>query len=519
MDTLNIWRRLVKSLNKKEFSAILILLIIVIFTAIFWGVNEWSKQSQLMPAYGGQYIEGIVGKLPTQINPILISNDVERDLTELIFSSLVKYDGQGNLIPDLAYKYEIDQDQKTYTFYLREDIFFHDGQPLTADDVLFTVEKIKDPLVQSPLRPNFQGVEIEKIDSRTVRFKLKNVYYPFLHSLSFGILSANLPFDSSPPIGTGPFQFKSTNNQSIQLVANQNYYLQKPYLNQIIFHFYPDEKSMALAYQQRSILGLSFISPANLDKIQAKNNLSIYSLPLPRYFALFFNQTKNKDLARLEIRQALALATDKQALIEEILNGHGQIIDTPLLEQRDNQFNPEKAKEILDDLKPEFILTTSDWPELVQVAQLLKEQWQKVGIKTEIQIIPANEIQQNYIQPREYEALLFGEILGPEPDPFAFWHSSQINAPGLNLSLYSDKKVDKLLEEARQSPDQKTRQAKFKEFQEIIAKDIPAIFLYSPDYLYGVNKKIKGIELTKIHLPSKRFSQVNQWYIKTKKAR
>jgi len=165
----------------------------------------------------------------------------------------------------------------------------------------------------------------------------------------------------------------------------------------------------------------------------------------------------------------------------------------------------------------EISLITTDWPELSQTAKILKEQWEKIGARINIEIIDSISIQQDYIRPRNYQALLFGEILGADPDPFAFWHSSQKRDPGLNLSLYQNKDADKRLETGRQTLNQEERIKEYIEFEKIITKDIPAIFLYTPTYLYPITKRVKGVSLEKIALPSHRFSQIENWYIKTKR--
>ena len=175
-----------------------------------------------------------------------------------------------------------------------------------------------------------------------------------------------------------------------------------------------------------------------------------------------------------------------------------------------------KTSEPEKPLKLEIKLTTSDWPELVAAGNEIKKQWETTGVRVNLEILPLPELQQA-IKDRDYEALLFGEVLAVDPDPFSFWHSSQKRDPGLNLSLYDNNDADKLLEDARQTLDRSARFLKYAELQEIIAKDIPAIIFYSPSYLYGQPAKIEGNNTTLISVPSDRFDTVSKWYIETRR--
>ncbi len=523
-------------------------------------VNYCLSHSQVQPKIGGQYQEGILGQ-PRYINSVLAqTNDTDRDLVQLIYSSLFKYDGQGNLVPDLVENYTIEDDGLSYLIFLKKNILWHDQELLTANDVIFTIKAIQNPENKSPLRNNWQNVEVEKIDNFTLCFKIKTVYAPFLHNLTIGILpkhiwsgipAANFPLAeyNLKPIGSGPYQFKEFSKdkngkiESIELVRNENFYLQSPFIERIILKFYNNQDKLIEAYQKRQIDGLNSIPISKLAEL--KNNLNIHQINLPIYYAVFFNQTKSKALTDKTVRLALAHATNKKEIIDKVLEGKGIIVDSPLLpgclgytsETKVYDFALEHAQNILEaagwtdqdndgirekeikdeETKLEITLIVSDWPEIEQTGQLIKEQWEKIGAKINLEIIDSVTLQQDYLRPRQYEALLFGEALGADPDPFAFWHSAQRKDPGLNLALYQNKEVDKLLEEARQALDQENRAAKYVEFQELLIEDLPAVFLFSPTYLYPVNKKFKGISIEKLAIHSYRFSQVENWYIKTKR--
>jgi len=295
--------------------------------------------------------------------------------------------------------------------------------------------------------------------------------------------------------------------------------------------------------KKREIDGISFI-PAE-EIAGGENSLNIYKINLPIYYAVFFNQTESKALSDKSVRQALVYALNKQQVVNDVLKEEGAVVDSPFLpgwfgyseDIKRYEYEPEKTKQILGDnnwtdadgdgilekkigneeVKLEINLLTSNWPELAKAAEIIKSQWEQIGAKVNLTTADSNVIQQEYIRPRQYQALLFGEVLNADPDPFAFWHSSQKKDPGLNLSLYQNKDVDKLLEDARQTTDEQIRAAKYAEFQKIITDELPAIFLYSPTYLYPVDESIKGIDIERLPIHSQRFSQIEDWFIKTKR--
>lgn len=455
----------------------------------------FPNSSDNKPSFGGKYKEGIVGS-PRYINPILAANnDADLDLAEILFASLAK---------DLSESVRLSDDKKIYTLKLKSDIIWHDGEPVTADDVLFTVQAIQDPAYQSPLRFNFQGVGIEKIDEKTVKFSLKDVYSPFISTLDIGILPSHIWEEISPagfalaeanikPIGNGPFKFtelKKDKNGRITEVKLESFQ-KRSFIKEIEFKFYSNEEELLSAFSKKEVDAVNYISPKNLDQL----DLQIYKIKIPRYFALFFNTEKIKK----EDRKALAGEINRDKIIEEVLLKYGQ------------KFGPDYDKLPISNDKLQITITTTNWPELEKTAELIKKMW---PIKTNINIIPSHEIQAEVIRERDYEVLLFGEILGSDPDPFAFWHSSQKKHPGLNLSLYDNSKADKLLVEARQEFNKDKRKEIYKEFYDLLNQDSPAVFLYNPTYLYGVSKKVKGIKLDTIGLPAKRFADIENWYIK-----
>lgn len=545
------------------------MLILIIASSNYLAINYYLKNTKEVPASGGEYAEGIVGQ-PRFINPILAqTNDVDSDISSIIYSGLLKLNEKGNLVNDIAERYEISEDKLVYTFYLKKGVKWHDeedlksrnldAKDLNVDDIIYTLQTIQNKDFNSPLRANWKGIRAEKIDDYTIKFILKNTYSPFLNNLTFGILpkhlwefigSGNFPlaeYNLSKPVGSGPYKFKqlakdkSGKINSIELAANENYYFKEPRIKKIIIKFFQNEEEAISAFNRKEIKGIGYISPDNKKMIVDSENSNIYRLNIPRYFAILFNQTRSKPLSDKAVRIALANSIDRKKLIDEVYAGDGLIADSPIPSQlmgsnpeiKTYGYSIEDAKSSLenagwqdkdgdglrekDDVKLEFTLITTDWSETKEVSLRLKDMWKEIGANVEVKNLDINDMQNNYIKQRSYEAILFGGILNYDPDPFAFWHSSQKKDPGLNYSLYDNAEVDKLLEDARQETDQGLKIEKYKKFQEIVAEDIPAIFLFNPYYLYVQNKSIQGTNLNSIVVPSNRFNNIENWYAKTQR--
>lgn len=556
---MSIWQKFFQVLSHKEKIAVNILILVIAASLILTIVGFYYYFTKPIPISGGDYSEGIVGQ-PMYINPVLASgNEADADLCQLVYSSLFKYDAEGKIILDLAESYETDKNGLTYTIKLRKEVKWHDGESFTADDVLFTIQAVQDPAFKSPLRQIWQGVGVETDDESTVRFILQSPYAFFLNNLTIGILPkhvwetvapANFPLAeyNLRPVGAGPYKFSDFekdpdgNILSYDLEANENYFGPKSLIGRISFSFYFDEDSMLEAYNNKQIFGLSYLSPSRLGDLKSRRSADIHSINIPRYFAVFLNQQKSKILADRDVRKALSLATDKKTIISEVLGGEGKEVYSPIPpgsfgvtdDIKKFEYNTDEANKTLDnagwkkgengfrrkDNQPlEMKLVATDWPDLAQTAEMLKKQWEAVGVKVNIETLDATDVQQNYIRPREYEALLFGQMLGVEPDPYAFWSSSQTRDPGLNLALYSNQNVDKILEKIRQETDSEKRAELYKEFQQNVSGDVPVIFLYSPNYLYITNKKVQGVKISSMNTPDKRFANVTEWYMKTKRVK
>lgn len=510
-----------------------------------------------IPAHGGSLVEGVVG-LPRSVNPVLSFTDTDRDLSMLIYSGLMKYD-KGILVADLAKSYSVSEDGLTYTFNLRDDIRFHDGELLTTDDIEFTIQKIQDSELKSPRRADWANITIKKLNGRDIQFILKQPYYPFLSNTTTGILPKHIWKNVSAdqfifsqyniePIGSGPYKLDSISRdaggipQSYRLSPFKDYHDGKAFISSLIINFFSNEKQALEAYENGTVESISGVYPSEVARLASTSlDSKILKATLPRIFGVFFNQNNAIVLANKEVRQALDIALNKESIINEVLFGYGTPLDGPLpMDDIKSGFkksytgDTEGAKALL--IKEgwvlnkdgvfekkektstrllQFSISTADTPELKQIANIVKTQWENIGAKIDIKIFEYGDLSQNIIKTRKYDSLLFGEFIGKDLDLYAFWHSSQRNSPGLNISMYVNSKVDTLLEEIRAISSNKIREGKYKIFNEIIQDELPAIFIYSPQYIYIVPSKINGMSFDLITNPSDRLANISKWYIKT----
>ncbi|MEK7618749.1 MAG: ABC transporter substrate-binding protein, partial [Patescibacteria group bacterium] len=327
------------------------------------------------------------------------------------------------------------------------------------------------------------------------------------------------------------------------------YYGQKSTLSALQFKFYPDVDSTVNALKNRTVQGISYLPHSLKERLLADKDLATYVYHLPQYTALFFNGLNNPDLKSLAVRQALSSMIDRDAIIRDALAGEGERVDGPFLsgffgepgspdKGAPADYNPERAVTLLEtagwkrgegglwekedkDKKKHTLrvtITTINQEENMRVADLVKEAWMAAGVDVQVSTVDPVRVRTDVIDPRNYEALLYGEIIGSDPDPYPFWHSSQARAPGLNLASFSNSDADKLLEEGRTITSLEKRKELYKKFQTLLAQDAPAAFLYRPMYTIAVSKKLKGVsDGTHIIYPSDRLSESVTWYSKSKR--
>jgi len=364
---------------------VLVVLVVIALISFFGMVFEINKKFSVeTPAFGGTLMEGIVGN-PRFINPVLSQTDADRNTTSLVYTGLMRYDQDGKLRPALLESYEISPDGMEYTIKLKDNLEWSNGKKLTVDDIIFTVQLAKNPIVQSPRRANWEGVEVSKVDDKTVHFRLQKTYYSFLDNLTLGILPeylwekvppSQISFSklNTEPIGAGPYKIESIEHDSLgsiismELSANGNFSLGKPNIKNVILKFYKNEEEAVKNLKNGAIDSFGGLSPKFVKNVSGKKQ--ILNIGLQRIIGIFFNHGKHKTLSSKEVRDALDMAIDKQKLVEEILGNYGKIIDGPLPpniagDNADNNFDPETAKSIIEKKAKNLSLT-------ITTVQLLK---------------------------------------------------------------------------------------------------------------------------------------------------
>lgn len=552
-------KTIIDSFNTKQ-TVIFMSLFVVMAASTISILGSINKEfMEYLPERGGSLSEGIFGN-PRFVNPILATSDIDRDLSTLVFSGLMKKTPNGDIVPDLAESYDVSEGGLTYTFKIRQDAMFHDKRPITAEDVVFTVEKIKDSLIKSPMQAVWNGVVATRSDSdtRTVVFKLTQPYASFLENTTVGIIPRHI-WDGIDPetfsfsdlnleaVGSGPYRIKDIDQNSkgvveeIKLSLFNGYAGDMPYIKNINFNFYDSENAMVRAYRKGRIDQISSISPRN-GKELALEGYEPTTATLSRVFGLFMNPNHNELFRSESFMKAVKLALDKDQIVAEVLFGFGRTIDGPvplsLLNEENEEANASpisdriaEANSILenagykmnqttgirekDGKSLRFSISTADVGELREASNLIKADLAKIGVDVSVKVFDVGTLNQNIIRPREYEALFFGQVIRNDTDLFAFWHSSQRNDPGLNIAVYTNSRADRLLEEIIGTTDDAVRDEKVAEFNDIVKSDAPAIFIYSPELIYMESGKVKNIELDHITNSSERFLGLSDWYIRT----
>jgi len=530
---------------------------------LFIGTTVWlilsinQNHSEITPTSGGSFIEGVVGT-PRFVNPALAFTRADQDITALIYSGLLKIGEDGVLKNDLAENISISEDGRTYIVTLRKDVTFHDGTPLTARDVAFTIHLIQDPDLKSPLRGNWSDVTVEEVSEYELHIKLEEVYTPFIENFTLGIMPAhawsNLPIEQLPfsqlntePIGSGPFSVTAARRSTSGVI--EHYTLTAfhdngttPKIDTVGLAFYQNEEQLLTALGEHKIDATAYVSSEHISQVAALGYQTVEQ-SLPRVFAIFFNQNRSAALRDTAVRNALTAAINRDVLIENALQGHGVPISTPTilgsstLESTGSIANEatssenERAVAILkagnwtkNDLglwekkiDKELValtvtLKTSNSPFFANLVDSITKQWEAIGVQVTVEQFEQTGLVQSVIRPRDFEALLFGLDMSRSHDLYPFWHSSQQDDPGLNIAQYANVEVDKLLEKARTEPYGVGRIELLHSASDIIVKEQPAIFLFQPTFTYVIAEDMFIAEMKELGRPTDRFSNIALWY-------
>jgi len=513
--------------------------LVFFLSGFFIAINGYYQNTVERPATGGTFSEGLIGQ-PMFINPLAASaSGADQDLIEILFSSLDK----------LATNYQVSEDNRSWTVALKDNLHWSDGKPITADDIIYTLEVIQDPTNNHPLFTTWQGIVVERLNDNEVRFSLKTPYVFLIDNFDDLKIAPEHIFGSIPPanfrlsrynlepISSGPYKFESFKNRrdgfitEYNLVPNKFYFGGQPFIERFTLKFYEDEKDLVRAFNQRKINAVAGLSKKSLDKLRISHR--VITINLPRYYAIFLNPNIHPAFESETVRRALALAVNKERIAKEVFDSQTIIVDGPLPPNVDGydqsiyqneKFDLKAAVDLLDQsgwtkdengVRMEVNLIVPQIPFLSEVVERIKTDWGRIGVKLNPIVLNTSDVNNVILKTRNYEAVIFGNILKKNPDIFSFWHSSEQFYPGHNLALYANRKVDSLLESIRQDFDNNSRQEKLSRLQEIINDDQPAIFLFSPNYNYAVPKNLRGFSSYFMAVPADRLERIGDWYLKT----
>jgi len=557
-----------KFLNKQERIALASAVIIFVVSFVFLANNYLSHNLEVVASSGGKYIEGSLVP-PSYINPLYSgSNTTDDSLSKLIYSSLWQRDQNGSLAKDLVEDYQVSEDQKVYTIKITKSAKWHSGEALSAEDILFTFNTIKDSRFKSPLRRFFVGVDCELIDSQTLTFTLKEPYAIFPELLTFGILPKHLWQDISPtninlaqlnirPVGSGPYKFqaltkdKNGNIKSYSLIVNKDYYRQAPYLHEIDYKFFASTEELFDALNNNRVDAINHLPNGVESLILTPNSFNFHQIKQAQLIGIYFNLDTNSILSDKALRQALAHAINKEELVRDLYQNKADLADSALPtisfgysdQVKKYSYDPGLAQQILnkqswkssgdlslsastssvDYLKKngqtlELTITVINNDENLKLAEKISSYWSAIGVKVVINAVDQNIFYSQIIKPKKYSILIYNTLNNLNSEPYPFWDSSQSGDKGFNLSNYNNPKIDKLLETARINNNLNLRANNYLEFQKIIAEELPVIYLLSPQHTYLQNKKIKGFNTKVISTPEDIYYNINSWYTVEKKS-
>lgn len=530
------------------------IMIVAVGVQFVWFQGSYQT---LAPSRGGTYAEASIGPIDT-LNPLYATSSAEIAAGRLMFSSLYSYDDTGHSYGDLAESMNIDSTGTLYTVKLRPHVLWHDGAELSAKDVAFTINLIKNPETRSPLRINWQDVKVQALDNLTVQFQLPAIYAAFPNALTFPVLPEHLLGSVAPgairenvfsrsPIGSGPFKLSllqtvdAKNNRKVaHMVANDKYYGGKPMLARMEVHAYESQDAILQALRRGEVSAAADLTGTDTSQINSRN-YTIISRPINSGVYALFN-TDTPILKDKTVRQALELATDTEkiraslpvkvpALDLPFINGQvtGEGLAHPL------PTNTKAAAALLDSAgwklqggtrqkdgqKLALTVATTKNTQYEKVLEVLAGQWRQLGVTVHTNVAdpadPSVNFVQNVLQTRGYDVLLYELFIGADPDVYAYWHSSQIGTSGYNFSDYVNPTADAALASARSRLEPELRAAKYRAFAKQWVEDVPAIGLYQPVAEYAVNKHVHSIEPTATFISAyDRFSNVLDWSVSEK---
>lgn len=546
---------------------ILVVLVSVAIVAVLLFTTQTPGAGTVIqsePEQGGVYTEGLVGALG-RLNPLLDwNNQADRDVDRLLFSGLIRFDERGLPQADLAESWASTPDGTIYNFAIRQNAIWHDGTPVTSDDVLFTIEMMKSTgsLYPQDIKDLWGRIEVTKLNDKNLKFTLPEPFVPFLDYLTFGVLPKHLLGSVAPdqlasadfnirPVGTGPYKFERLiveNGQIVGVVLTlfTDFYRGTGYIEQVVFRYYPTSAAALEAYQQGDVFSVSRVTADALPGALAETNLNLYTSRLPQMGFVFFNlkDPQTPFLQNANVRQALMLGLNRQFLINNFLQGQAIPADGPILPNSwahydgitKFDYDPDTAISLLkkegyvipagggdvrakDNIPLAFTLVHPDDALHTQIAQAIQTQWAQIGVRVDLQPQPYDQLVLTTLASRSYQAALVDLNLSrtPDPDPYPFWHQAEANN-GQNYSQWDNRAASEYLEQARVTADYALRAKLYRNFQIVFAKELPALPLYIPVYSYGVDSQVQGVQVSPLYDPSDRFASFTSWYLLTRRA-
>lgn len=482
------------------------------------------------PATGDALVVGSIGE-PSTLVPLLASDSSSHDVAGHIYNGLLRYDKNLKLEGDLAESWDVSSDGLTITFHLRKGVKWHDGEEFTSRDVLYTYRVTIDPKTPTAYADAFKQVKSAvALDRYTFRVSYDKPFAPAMESWGMEILPAHLLEGKDitkselarHPVGTGPYIFREwVAGQKLVLEANRDYYEGRPYIDRYIYRIIPDNSTMYMELKSGSLdmMGLSPVQfQRQTDTKEFRSCFNKYRYPSSSYTYLGYN-LRHPLFSDRRVRQALTMAINKDEIVHGVLLGMGQVAHGPYKPGtwaynpriRDFDYNPERARALLAEAgwrevngdgvlmkegKPfRFtILTNQGNAERLKTAQIVQRRLKKIGIDVRIRVIEWASFLSQFIDKGNFEAVMLGWTIGPDPDLFDIWHSSKTGPKELNFVGYKNPEVDRLLEQGRGTFDQEERKRCYYRLQDILAEDQPYTFLYVPDALPVVSARFRGIE-------------------------
>jgi peptide/nickel transport system substrate-binding protein len=541
-------------------------LLIILVTGLIVGILLIIQQmnsgedfdSTPSPISGGIYTEALIGEF-MRLNPFLDTyNQPDQSVDKLIFNGLVRFNSRGLPQADLAESWGVSQDGTVYNFSLREEVYWHDGEIFDSGDVLFTIELLQSQhgLIPEDLRDFWSEVEIVALSSNQIQFLLPEPFAPFLDYLTFGILPEHVlsgltleemidhPFNLAP-VGTGPFSFQRLlveNDQIVGVVleAFDGYFLDRPYLDEFIFRYYPNSEEALAAYQSGEVEGIGDVDDSILQEVLKEPDLAIYTTREPLLTMVYLN-LDNPEVGFLQnpdFRRAMMTSINRNLIIENIYGGQAVLANGPIIPGTWAYYNDLdkidydmiEAKKFFeaadvsydedgevflyeDELEVAITLLHPDTQEHTAIAQQLKSDWEALGMSVELEAKPYDEVLSD-LETRAYQTALVDINLtnSPDPDPYPFWGQAQMQS-GQNYAEWDNRSASEFLEQARMTVDMSERERLYRNFQVIFMQELPSLPLFYPVYTYAITEDIKGVNMGPVFNPGDRFNNVNLWYI------